>query len=112
MNNQQWKESNKMQEIQYMIGAYENLIRGEITPKSVRVSCWAYYRIKGNEAGGSLHIVLDDGNYTDAAIQSCVDWALEIGDDFGFVLGKLILKLNPAQRIELATELDYVWYGK
>lgn len=103
MTNKDTKQVERLQEISWMIGAYNNLIRGDITPQSVSVSCWAYYRVKGNAAGGSLHIVLDDGNYSDAAIESCINWAMEVGDNFGFLLGKLILKLNKKERVELDT---------
>lgn len=38
----------------------------------------AWYEIDGNEAGGALHIVTDDGNVSDDMIQWCVanldDW--------------------------------------
>lgn len=95
------KQAQRLQEIGWMVAAYEALLRYPITPRSVLVSCLGYYKIKGNEVGGSLNIILDDGNYTDAAIESCIHWAMEAGDDFGFILGQLILKLNNKEREEL-----------
>jgi len=36
---------------------------------------WSYYNTEGNGAGGSLHIVLDDGNLEDDSVRFCLRWA-------------------------------------
>ncbi len=62
----------------------------------------AYYARPGNEAGGSLHIVLDDGNVTDADVQFCRDRAVETGDVCGVVLASTLLTMSQTQRRRLA----------
>jgi hypothetical protein len=42
-----------------------------------------FYEIDGNGAGGSLHIVLDDGNWDRDSIEFCVGYARENGDEAG-----------------------------
>lgn len=44
----------------------------------------------GNKAGGSLHIVLSDGNLEDDNIWFCQKFAKEHGDTFGFFLATLM----------------------
>lgn len=51
----------------------------------------AYYRDDlGHSAGGSLHIVLDDGNLEDGHIWHCQQFAKEEGDSFGYFLATLM----------------------
>ena len=56
----------------------------------------AYYA-KGNWAGGSLHIVLDDGNTDKGFLPGCVAHAQENKDEDGEVLAKLLLEMSQAQ---------------
>lgn len=61
----------------------------------------AYYAKPGNSAGGSLHIVLDDGNVSDAHIRFCMDEAQKNGDEDGVILARLLLSLSKTQRRKL-----------
>lgn len=61
-----------------------------------------YYNLPSNGAGGSLHIVLDDGNISDFDVQFCIDYAKDAGDVAGVQLGQLILKMSKTQRLKLS----------
>lgn len=63
----------------------------------------AYYAKPGNSVGGSLHIVLDDGNVEDGNVRFCVETARESGDDDGLLLAGLMLKMSKSQRMRLVT---------
>lgn len=58
------------------------------------------YYIK-NRNGGSLHIVLDDGNIKDSHIKFCIDCAKLNGDVEGTELGEMILSASFTQRTKL-----------
>lgn len=62
----------------------------------------AYYAKPGNEAGGALHIVLDDHNVDDDSIRYCVDRARERGDLDGVRLGEKLLSMSKTQRLKVA----------
>ncbi len=47
--------------------------------------------------GGSLHIVLDDGNWERHHIHWCAGYACGKGDDEGDDLAELLLSMNPRQ---------------
>ena len=57
----------------------------------------AYYDL-GNITGGSLHIVLDDGNVEDHHVQFCVQYAIDHGDRPGEVLGRVLMLMSKTQR--------------
>lgn len=57
-----------------------------------------YYKLPGNWCGGSLHIVLDDGNLETCHVQFCLDHAEEHGDEKGVKLAKALLELTEDQR--------------
>jgi len=57
-----------------------------------------YYNKPGNEVGGNLHIVLDDGNLQDDHIRFCIDQAKTCGDVDGEVLGEALLCASKTQR--------------
>lgn len=61
----------------------------------------AYLAKDGNMSGGSLHIVLDDGNILDRHIKFCIEYARERGDKDGVKLGELLLRTSKTQRIKL-----------
>ena len=63
--------------------------------------CKAYYAKEGNSVGGSLHIVLEDGNVENHWVQSCREWAVEAGDDDGVALADILLKMSKTQRMKL-----------
>lgn len=74
------------------------LPRDRPTVPEVRPLVWAYYAMPGNSCGGSLHVVLDDGNLDDHSVQFCIDNARDRGDDAGVRLGELLLKMSKTQR--------------
>lgn len=71
----------------------------------------AYYNKPGsphcNAVGGSLHIVLDDGNIHDGDIEFCIEWAKDRNDQDGVALGEYLLTLSKTQRKKL-----YAQYSK
>lgn len=64
----------------------------------------AYYAKPGNEAGGHLHIVVDDYNVGDDNVQFCIAQARRHGDTDGVELGEELLKLSQSQRLIVAEE--------
>jgi hypothetical protein len=57
-----------------------------------------YYALPGNLAGGSLHIVLDDGNTGEDSIVYCQGYSTEAGDDAGYWLATVLLALTDEER--------------
>lgn len=57
-----------------------------------------YYEVYGNECGGSLHIVLDDGNIEDDHILFCQEGAKEREDILGEKIAESLLKLSMRDR--------------
>ena len=57
-----------------------------------------YYEKDGNCAGGSLHVVLDDGNTEKIFVEGCVEWAKENNDEDGEKLAQLLLMMSKTQR--------------
>jgi hypothetical protein len=64
----------------------------------------AYFQTPGNGAWGSLHIVLDDGNFRDGDVQFCIDRAIEKGDTEGERLARILLKMSATQRRKMYGE--------
>lgn len=62
----------------------------------------AYYDVDGNEAGGCLHVVLDDENCEDEYVDYCIKFAAEHGDAEGEKLGRILRTLSLEQREEVA----------
>lgn len=60
-----------------------------------------YYLIEGNNVGGNLHIVLDDGNLSDKDISFCYNQCVEEKDSKGMDLCKLLLVASKSQRNKL-----------
>jgi hypothetical protein len=58
----------------------------------------AYRAKRGNGAGGSLHIVLDDGNLETSSVLFCLNWAMDRGDRDGAALALILLAMSPTQR--------------
>ena len=58
----------------------------------------AYYAKPGNEAGGNLHIVLDDGNVEDSSIRFCVEGSVREMDLDGVSLCQKLLAMSKTQR--------------
>jgi hypothetical protein len=58
----------------------------------------SYYAKEGNEAGGLLHVVLDDGNLERSHIEYCGEQACAAGDVDGFRIVCMLLSMTPTQR--------------
>lgn len=63
-----------------------------------------YYR--DHPGGGSLHIVLDDGNMEADHILFTLEWAMEHDDVDGVALSKLLLDMSVDERYELYDRYD------
>lgn len=61
-----------------------------------------YAALPGNSVGGSLHIVLDDGNVDDDSVRHCIEWARERADLAGVELGEMLLRMSRTQRKKLS----------
>ena len=57
-----------------------------------------YYSNPENACGGSLHIVLDDGNVKDDDVLFCLEYAKEKGDVDGIKLAGILLHMSKTQR--------------
>lgn len=62
----------------------------------------AYYAKPGNDVGGCLHVVLDDGNVADGHVRACMEFAKKQGDAAGVELAQVILRMSKTQRRKLA----------
>lgn len=60
-----------------------------------------------NSTGGSLHIVLDDGNWNRMSIEFCLEYARDRDDPIGEAISKLLLRA-PDNVIQECKELG--WY--
>ncbi len=82
--------------------AFDALIaRGDPKPEEVAELIAAYEDIPENSNGGSLHIVIEDGNWEADHVRWCIDYAKERGDVLGAKLGALLLLLSEADRQEI-----------
>ena len=70
----------------------------KLTVPYVRPYIEAYRSKPENKCGGSLHIVLDDGNIEDHYIFFCRNYAEDKGDDYGVMLCDMLLNLSKTQR--------------
>lgn len=61
----------------------------------------AYLAQPGNDAGGHLHLVLDDANLEDTTILWCIHAAAHANDAAGAHLGMRLLELTRTQRRKL-----------
>lgn len=69
----------------------------KLTVSEVMPFVWRY-RDNGNRGGGSLHIVLEDGNIKDRDIEFCIKQASTSGDFKGYEIGKMLLDMSATQR--------------
>lgn len=76
----------------------------------LRAYCKCLYSLEGNGVGGYLHILLDDGNYTDSNILYCLDQCTKHPEWNGYDLGVLICKryLDMSMN-ERSVFDDYLW---
>jgi len=66
----------------------------------------AYRALPGNEAWGSLHTVLDDGNVSTTDVAFVLDDATAKGDTEGTALARILLDLSRTQRLRLPYFVD------
>jgi hypothetical protein len=81
--------------------------RQKPTVPEVLPMMYAYRDTAGNGVGGSLHIVLDDGNVEDGHVRWCIERAQECGDEEGVKLGETLLSMTKTQRKKLSA----MFYG-
>jgi len=81
--------------------------RQKPTVPEVLPMMYAYRDTAGNGVGGSLHIVLDDGNVEDGHVRWCIERAKECGDEEGVKLGETLLSMTKTQRKKLSA----LFYG-
>lgn len=74
---------------------------GHPTIPDVKPLIIAYLRKPENGVGGSLHIYLDDGNWSLSSIVHCREWAIERKDTDGVALCELLLRMSKTQRIKI-----------
>lgn len=72
-------------------------------------ACRSYYA--KHAAGGSLHIVLDDGNLCDHNVDFCIKFAQKEGDRQGEALARLIRSASYTQRKKLYDNYNEYAYG-
>jgi hypothetical protein len=68
-----------------------------------------YYALDGNSTGGSLHLVLDDGNVRRRHVEFCRDYALDLGDQAGVEIADMLLLMTVSQRRRLSGMRFYPW---
>lgn len=64
----------------------------------LKLATEAFYQIDGNQCGGALHLVLDDGNIEDEHIAFCLTQAVERGDKLGAAIAREMMKLTWDER--------------
>lgn len=67
------------------------------TALEVKALIRAWYAMPEHGAGGSLHIVLDDGNWERDSIEFCRGYAAERGDIAGVCFSELLLTCSDEQ---------------
>ena len=93
-----------MTEGEFMEEARYLLARPALATPEVLPLCRAFYR--EYPTGGSLHIVLDDGNVKDGHVDACIRYAEEERDEPGAALGRLLRRLSVTQRLKLYHSLN------
>jgi hypothetical protein len=64
-----------------------------------------YYLKPENLAGGSLHIVLDEGNVHTADVMYCLEKCYEKKDFDGLAIACLLLKMTKTQRLKVGRSI-------
>jgi hypothetical protein len=72
------------------------------TVPEVRAAVEDYYCLPEMGNGGSLHIVVDDGNIETHHVQFCRDYAAERNDAEGVRIADLLLQMSKTQRKKVA----------
>ena len=58
----------------------------------------SFYALPGNDMGGNLHIVLDDGNLEDHAVWFCLERSLVKRDQIAARIARQLLAMTRTQR--------------
>ena len=77
------------------------MLRDKPTVPEVLPLVRAYYAKPNNICGGSLHVVLDDGNVGDSTVEFCEKCAAENGDEDGVALARILRRMSKTQRKKL-----------
>ena len=83
-----------------------DLLELDISFAPLLARCEAYYKLPGNGSGGSLHIVLDDGNTEAGHVGYCAVYASKHDDPVGEELALDLLWLTEAQRDRIYQEMQ------
>ena|SRR5208337_113616 len=91
-----------------MAGCGEGICKGRMSEESMPITMLdvlplieKFKKIPGNSCGGSLHIILDDGNIDDGCVRFCIEEATTRGDPFGREIAEQLLVLSKTQRRKL-----------
>lgn len=70
---------------------------------------WAYYTLPDDEqrhiyysSGGSLHILLDDGNVENDHVSFCMDAAMAAKDEPGMIIAAMLQRMSRTQRLRVS----------
>lgn len=75
-------------------------------------ACQRLYRLPGCGAGGCLHILLDDNNYTDEDLAWCRKYCEEHKDSVEYGLAMMILDRYSKLSLTERTLFDNWWTGR
>lgn len=57
---------------------------------------------------GSLHVVLDEPNYSDADVAFCIEVARSRGDAEGEALAEILMRMSKTQRSKIGREAEHL----
>lgn len=80
-------------------------------PPPAVVERFAAYHEK-NPAWGSLHIVMEDGNWAPQHIEWCIEWAKQQGDTEGEQLAWMLLAMSRRRGGAIVRECDRRWFAR
>lgn len=85
----------------YRIVTNNRKISGNDSIDFVRSCIVGYCRLRDNSGGGSLHVVVDDGNYSDDTLMYALNFCIRESDFQGVLLLNLIMLIPSDQRFRL-----------
>ena len=72
-----------------------------MTKSEIKALIEFYYTLPDHGAGGTLHIVVDDGNCDDASVDFCVGFARKEGDSLGEFIALALMPLSEDERLQV-----------
>lgn len=78
-----------------------DLIMPRVSDDLLNAMISAYCAKDGNEAGGCLHVVVDDGNHEGHFSRHCLERAKELCDQDAILIAEQLLRLSDRERFEL-----------